>query len=91
MNKLELIEAMVEKSGLTKKDCEAALGAFTKTVTDALSKKESVQLIGFGTFSVAERAAREGKNPLTGEQIHIDATVVPKFKVGAKLKDAVNA
>ncbi len=89
MNKAELIEAMASKSGLTKKDAGAALDAFTATVTEALAAKNSVALIGFGTFSTSERAAREGVNPGTGAKLQIAATTVAKFKVGAKLKEAV--
>ena len=89
MNKSELIEAMASKSGLTKKDAALALDAFTATVTETLSKKDTVALIGFGTFSTSERAAREGVNPSTGAKLQIAATTVAKFKVGAKLKEAV--
>ncbi len=89
MNKAELIEAMASKSGLTKKDAGAALDAFTSTVTETLSKKDTVALIGFGTFSTSERAAREGRNPSTGATMQIAASTVAKFKVGAKLKDSV--
>lgn len=89
MNKAELIEAIASKSGLTKKDAGAALDAFTVTVTETLSKKDTVALIGFGTFSTSERAARDGVNPSTGAKIKIAATTVAKFKVGAKLKEAV--
>ena len=89
MNKAELVEAMASKSGLTKKDATAALDAFTSTVTDALSKKDTVALIGFGTFSTTQRAARAGINPSTGAKLQIAATTVAKFKVGAKLKEAV--
>ncbi|MCR5234954.1 MAG: HU family DNA-binding protein [Lachnospiraceae bacterium] len=90
MNKSELIAAMAEKSGIAKKDAEAALNALTESVADALKKGDKVQLIGFGTFDVAERAAREGKNPLTGEKIKIKASKAPKFKAGQALKDSVN-
>ncbi len=89
MNKAELIEAIASKSGLTKKDAGAALDAFTATVTETLAKKETVALIGFGTFATSERAARDGVNPSTGAKIKIAATTVAKFKVGAKLKEAV--
>ncbi len=89
MNKAELIEAIASKSGLTKKDAGAALDAFTATVTETLSKKDTVALIGFGTFSTSERAARDGVNPSTGAKIKIAASTVAKFKVGAKLKEAV--
>lgn len=89
MNKAELTEAMASKSGLTKKDVGLALDAFTATITETLAKKDSIALIGFGTFSTSERAARDGINPSTGATIKIAATTVAKFKVGAKLKEAV--
>lgn len=89
MNKTQLIEEMAKKTGLTKKDAEAALSAFTTTVTKALKSGDRVQLVGFGTFEVSKRAARKGKNPQTGEAIKIPATTVPKFKAGQALKDAV--
>ena len=89
MNKNELIVAMAEKTGLSKKDAEKALVAFMDTVTDKLAKKEKVQIVGFGTFEVRERAARKGINPLTKEQIDIAASVVPAFKAGNALKAAV--
>jgi len=89
MNKSELIDAMASKSGLTKKDTASALDAFTTTVTETLAKKDTVALIGFGTFATSERAARDGVNPSTGAKIKIAATTVAKFKVGAKLKEAV--
>ncbi len=90
MNKQELLSAMAEKSGLTKKDSEAALAAFIETVPDTLKKGEKVQLIGFGSFEVRDRAARTGKNPLTGEEMNIPAAKVPAFKAGRALKDLVN-
>ena len=90
MNKAELIDAMAKKAGLSKKDAEAALAAFTDTVAGALKKGDKVQLVGFGTFEVAKRAAREGKNPQTGEKIKIAACKAPKFKAGKALKDTVN-
>ncbi len=90
MTKAELVTAIAEKSGLTKKDSEKALAAFIETVTDTLAKGESLQLVGFGTFEVRERAAREGINPRTKEKIKIDATKVPAFKAGRALKDAVS-
>ncbi len=89
MNKTELIEAIASKSGLTKKDAGLALDATLVSITDALVKGDSVQLIGFGTFSTAKRAAREGRNPSTGATMKIAASTVAKFKVGAKLKEAV--
>ncbi len=90
MNKTELVDAIVKKSGLTKKDATAALDAFTETVAKALKKGDKIQLVGFGTFEVTKRAAREGKNPQTGEKIKIPACKAPKFKPGKALKDAVN-
>ncbi len=90
MNKTELVAAMSKKSGLNKKETEAALGAFTDTITKALKKGDKVQLVGFGTFEVTKRAAREGKNPQTGEKIKIKASKAPKFKAGKALKDIVN-
>ena len=89
MNKNEFVAAIAEKSGLTKKDAEAALNAYTEVVTDALKAGDSVQLIGFGTFEVRERAARQGRNPHTGETIEIAATKAPAFKPGKALKDAI--
>ncbi len=90
MTKAELVTAIAEKSGLTKKDSEKALAAFIDTVTDTLSKGESIQLVGFGTFEVRERAARTGINPRSKEKIEIAATKVPAFKAGRALKDAVS-
>jgi len=90
MNKTELIAAIAEKSDLTKKDAEKALTAFETTVTDALVAGQKVQLVGFGTFDVAERAERDGRNPQTGESMRISASKAPRFKVGKKLRDAVN-
>ena len=90
MNKTELISAMATKSGLTKKDSEKALKAFEDAVTEALVAGDKVQLVGFGTFDVAERAAREGRNPQTGEPMSIAASRAPRFKVGKALRDAVN-
>jgi DNA-binding protein HU-beta len=81
---------MAEKAGLTKADSEKALNAFTASVADALGKGESVQLVGFGTFSVSARAARTGKNPHTGAKIQIAAKKVAKFKAGKALADKVN-
>ena len=90
MNKTELVSAMSEKSGLSKKDCEAAVKAFTDTVAESLKKNDPVQLIGFGTFDISKKAARDGKTPLTGETLHIAASNAPKFKAGASLKKALN-
>lgn len=89
MNKTELVAAISEKTELTKKDSEKALKALIDVVAEELKKGEKVQLVGFGTFEVVERAAREGRNPLTGESLHIEASKAPKFKAGKALKDAV--
>ena len=91
MNKTELVAAMAEVSGVSKKDTEAVLKAFTEVVSNELKKGEKIQLIGFGTFEVSERAAREGRNPLTGEAMKIAAAKAPKFKAGKALKDMINA
>ncbi|WP_459639646.1 HU family DNA-binding protein [Faecalimonas canis] len=90
MNKTELIAAVAENAELSKKDAEKALKAFVEVVTEELKKGEKIQLVGFGTFEVSERAAREGRNPQTGKTMSIAACKVPKFKVGKALKDAVN-
>ena len=90
MNKTELIAAMSEEAGLTKKDAEKALDAFTDTVSKALTAGDKVQLVGFGTFETTKRAAREGRNPQTGKTVKIAASVAPKFKAGKALKDIVN-
>ena len=90
MTKADLVNAMAEKAGLSKTDAEGALKAFTSAVTDALKAGEKVAMVGFGTFSVADRAARTGQNPQTGEKIQIAAAKVPKFKAGKALKEAVN-
>ena len=91
MNKAELVAAMAEQAGLYKKDAEAALKAFTDVVSDELKNGGKVQLVGFGTFEVSERAAREGRNPQSGEVMKIAASKAPKFKAGKALKDLVNA
>ena len=91
MNKTELVAAISEKTELTKKDSEKALKALIDVVAEELKKCEKVQLVGFGTFEVSERAARTGKNPQTGAEIKIAACKAPKFKAGKALKDAVNA
>ena len=91
MNKAELVAAMAEKSQLSKKDAEKALAAFTAVVEEQLKKGDKIQLVGFGTFEVSERAAREGRNPATGEAMTIAASKAPKFKAGKALKDSVNA
>ena len=90
MNKSELIASIADKAELTKKDSEKALAAFIETVEEQLQKGEKIQLVGFGTFEVAERAARTGKNPQTGKEIKIAASKAPKFKAGKALKDLVN-
>ena len=90
MNKTELIDAIAKKASLSKKDAGAALDAFTDAVGKALKKGDKIQLVGFGTFEVAKRAARTGLNPQTGEKIKIAASKAPKFKAGKALKDLVN-
>ncbi|HBF8531488.1 TPA: HU family DNA-binding protein [Clostridioides difficile] len=91
MNKAELVSKMAEKSGLTKKEAEAALNAFMSSVQDALVNNEKVQLVGFGTFETRERAARQGRNPRDPEQvIDIPASKAPVFKAGKSLKEAIN-
>lgn len=90
MNKTELIAAVAEKAELKKVEAEKAVNAVIATITDAMKENEKVQLVGFGTFEVRERAAREGKNPRNGEKILIPASKVPAFKAGKSLKDAVN-
>ena len=91
MNKTELVAAVAEQAGLSRKDAEAAVKAFTDVVADALKNGDKIQLVGFGTFEVFERAAREGRNPKTGESMKIEACKTPKFKAGKALKDLVNA
>ena len=91
MNKTELITALSEKAEVSKKDATAVLEAFTATVTEELAKKEKVALVGFGTFETKERAARIGRNPQTGKEMKIAASVAPVFKAGKALKDAANA
>lgn len=90
MNKVELVAAMAERSGLSKKDCETALNALTESVTAALKVDDKVQLVGFGSFEVKERAARTGRNPRTNETMEIPASKAPVFKAGKALKDAIN-
>ena len=89
MNKTELVAAVADKAGLSKKDAEAAVKAFIDAVAEELKKGEKVQLVGFGTFEVSERAARQGRNPQTGETIEIAASRTPRFKAGKALKDLV--
>ena len=90
MNKSDLVAAIAEKAELSKKDAEKALTAFEDVVTEELMNNGKVQLVGFGTFDVSERAAREGRNPLTGAAMPIPASKAPRFKAGKKLKDAIN-
>ena len=90
MNKAELVAAIAAEAQISKKDSEKALKAFIDVVTEELKKGEKVQLVGFGTFEVSERAAREGRNPQTGKSIKIAASKAPKFKAGKGLKDIVN-
>ena len=90
MNKTELIEAVAKSAGLSKKDAGAAVAAVFDEMASALKKGEKVQMIGFGTFEVRERAARKARNPQTGELVEIPATKAPAFKAGKTLKDAVN-
>ena len=90
MNKADLVAAMAEKAGVAKKDAEAALKAFTDVVAEELKKGEKIQLVGFGTFEVSERAARTGRNPQTGAEMTIAASKAPKFKAGKALKDSLN-
>ena len=90
MNKTELVAAVAEQADISKKDAEKVLKAFVDVVTDELVKGEKVQLVGFGTFEVSERAAREGRNPQTGETMEIKASKAPKFKAGKALKDVIN-
>lgn len=89
MNRTELVAAMAEKAGLTKKDAEASLKAFTEVVADELKKGGNVALVGFGTFEAVERPAREGRNPQTGKPMTIAASKQPKFKAGKSLKDSI--
>lgn len=89
MNKTELVVAIAEKAGLSKKDAEKALAAFTEAVTETLKKGDKIALVGFGTFETRKRAAREGKNPQTGATVKIPATTVPAFKAGKALKDSI--
>ena len=90
MNKTELIAAVAEKAEISKKDAEKAVKAFTDAVAEELAKGGKVQLVGFGTFEVSKRAAREGRNPQTGKTMSIPASKAPKFKAGKALKDSIN-
>lgn len=90
MNKAELVNAISEKTALSKKDAEKVLAAFTETVTESLTAGEKVQIVGFGSFEVVNRAARTARNPRTGEAVEIAASKAPAFKAGKALKDSVN-
>ena len=90
MNKTELIAAVAEKAEISKKDSEKALKAFIDVVTEQLKAGDKVQVVGFGTFEVSERAAREGRNPQTGDTMKIEACKAPKFKAGKSLKESIN-
>lgn len=90
MNKAELVNAMANETGLTKKDVESVLNSFVNVVSNELSNKGKVQLVGFGTFETRDRSARTGRNPQTGEEIKIAAATTPAFKAGKALKDKVN-
>ena len=90
MNKTELVAAVAEQADISKKDAEKVLKAFVDVVTEEMKKGEKVQLVGFGTFEVSERAAREGRNPQTGKTMKIEACKAPKFKAGKALKDQTN-
>ena len=90
MNKTELVAAMAKETNLSKKDIETVLKSFTDVVASELKKGGKIQLVGCGTFEVSERAAREGRNPRTGETMEIAASKAPKFKAGKALKDMVN-
>lgn len=89
MNKIELVNAISIKADCTKKDAAKYLDAVVETITETLAKGEKISLVGFGSFEVVDREARTGRNPQTGETIEIPASKAPKFKAGAKLKDAV--
>jgi len=91
MNKAELVAVMAEKAEISKKDAEKALKAFTDVIAEELKKGEKIQLVGFGTFEISERAQRTGRNPQTGAEMIIPASKAPKFKAGKALKDTVNA
>ena len=90
MNKAQLVDAMAVEAGLSKADAKKALDAFVKTTSEALKQGDRLSLVGFGTFSVNERPAREGRNPLNGKAIKIEAKKVVKFKAGSELADSVN-
>lgn len=90
MNKTEFVAAIAEKAGISKKDADASVKAFTEVVTEQLKKGEKIQLVGFGTFETRDRAAREGKNPRTGEKVTIAACKTPALKFGKAIKDELN-
>ncbi|MFQ5564713.1 MAG: HU family DNA-binding protein [Parvularculaceae bacterium] len=90
MNKNEFIDRIADLAGMSKADAARAVDAVFDTVTETLKKGDDVRLVGFGTFSAAKRAAREGRNPRTGETIQIPASIQPKFSAGKGLKDALN-
>ena len=90
MNKAELVAAVAEKAEISKRDAEAAVKSFTDVIAEELKKGEKIQLVGFGTFEVSERAERIGRNPQTKEEIKIPASKAPKFKAGKALKDYLN-
>jgi len=91
MNKAELIDAVATKSELTKQDSRKAVDALFETISNTLAKEEKIQLLGFGTFEVRERAERTGRNPQTGEEMTIPASKVPAFKPGKELKEAIKS
>ena len=89
MNKTEVVDAVATKSELTKQDSKKTVDALFETISNALAKEEKIQLVGFGTFEIRERAERTGRNPQTGEEMIIPASKVPAFKPGKELKEAV--
>ena len=91
MNRADLVNAMAKETAFSKKDVEKVLNSFINVVSNEMANKGKVQLVGFGTFEVAERAERTGRNPQTGKTMKIEACKAPKFKAGKALKDAVNA
>ena len=90
MNKTELVAAVAEKAEISKKDADSALNAVIESIIEAVASKDKVQIVGFGTFEARERKEKIGKNPRTGEEIKIAASVVPAFKAGKAFKDATN-
>lgn len=90
MNRQELVNAVAEKAGISKKNADAAIKAFTETIADVMKNGDKLQLVGFGTFETVEKPAREGRNPRTGESMTIAASKAPKFKPGQSLKDMIN-